>query len=312
MKKLISKSLYIVAFISFLSSCQTNKQTNEVVTDNFLDGIRAKPTTEEFVNKMVSKNMLEIAMANLALMNSENIDIINLAKKISKDHEMANYKLKNMAESNNWEYPTQLLEKDRITFEDLKEEQVSSEQFDLLYLHATEDAHKASITTMEAFSNDPQHVEGTENIENEHLDNYSEDDDLTTEGENFDSHNTLVSDSSDYEDELPKDHGGVASDAKSDTTGGDQRYSSNTEGNTDVRDTKPTETNTNAGTFDNDKYTFEDSNNKATKGGVNDTNTPVELQNTNGLTLQSWVNQMLPSMKDHLKKIEDLHQQLTN
>ncbi len=312
MKKIFYNTLILAAATVAFSACQTNKQSNETTENPLTEETHSKTTTKDFVNEVASDGMMEIAMANMALEKSENPEVKGLATTIKNDHQKANRKLETLAHSNNWEFPKQMLKEHQNKVDELKKEGGSAEEFDLLYLYALEDDHKASIKKLEGFSGEEQYVEGTENLNNDTLKNFSENQSATTKGKNFDSNNTLKSDSTGYVKMEPKKQGGVVTNTDSDTTGNDLKYSSNTEGNTDGRETEPTKTNTNAGAIENNTTVFKENDKKATNnGGIKDTNT-LELNTSNSLTLQGWINETLPVIKSHLKQTKKLHEELRN
>ena len=155
-KMLLNTTLGAVAIMALLS-CQSKKQetpsNDESVeiakdaNDSTFDD-RGEEKDADFVVNVVTSNLAEIKIAQLAKNKSGNADIQAMATKLEEQHMKLLNELKAYADKRGIAIPLQETDKDAREMEKLSQE--TPEKFDKQWCESMEDRHEKSISKFES------------------------------------------------------------------------------------------------------------------------------------------------------------------
>jgi putative membrane protein len=112
----------------------------------------ASPQEQDFVNQASHINTAEIKLGTLAEKVSANSDVRDFAKLMVKDHEKLNKELKEAAEKENANLPSDLDQEHMDLYDKLSK--LSGADFDKQYMSAMIKGHKKAIDTFESEAKD--------------------------------------------------------------------------------------------------------------------------------------------------------------
>ena len=120
--------------------------------------------TQEFFTHTLSSSMLEIQMAQLALVAAESQEIKDYAQMIASEHEQANEELRVIAEQEDFNLPATMMEDQEEKLDELQE--ATDEGFDRKYISSQIDMHQQSIERFERMQQNVENQELSQWIDN--------------------------------------------------------------------------------------------------------------------------------------------------
>ncbi len=163
------RSFVMLSFCSLMLACTGNEPTGDENyggddakdEESTWENASAKQNTEysgnetpgmrQFAMEAASDGMMEVRMGEIAMRKAKNQAVRDLAEVIRKDHQLANDKLKEIADNNNWDLPSDMMEKHQQMVEEL--ENATEANFDRQYLQMMVKGHQKAIAKFEETSN---------------------------------------------------------------------------------------------------------------------------------------------------------------
>lgn len=159
----LTQTIFLLPMVGIMFSCEDNGSTTAYDTQQGTEQVAEaamddddKEEMLEFVKEAISDGMMEIKMAEMAMGKSTNTEVKDLAKTIKNDHQKASDQLKKLAKENNWEIPSQMIEKHQKKVDKLND--VSMEDFDEKYLEMIENGHEKAIKEFKDANDDKDEV----------------------------------------------------------------------------------------------------------------------------------------------------------
>lgn len=143
-----------VVLMGWLTACNNNAGNNEHDNSDMDSNEtsmkmeeKSHSDLEQFTMEAASDGKMEIQMAQVALNRSSNEKVKELARMIETDHQDANQKLADVARTENWNIPDQMMEKHQQKLKELKD--TKDEDFDKKYVDIMVSGHKEAIDKFE-------------------------------------------------------------------------------------------------------------------------------------------------------------------